>query len=197
MKTHELFLIYLHGFLSSPHSSKARQTVEYCQQVGMDDRIVVPKLADSPLQVASEIQKLIESRIARQRVVLMGSSLGGYYATYFAGKNNLQAALINPSIRPFEKWTAYIGEHKNYHSDRTHIVKPEYVEELRTLDYPVLENPGNFLLLTQTGDEVLDYRQGVEKFRFATSIVQQGGNHSFINFKAVLPLIFEFFAIKN
>lgn len=197
MTAHDYSVIYLHGFLSSPQSRKAQQTVDYCHSIGIGDRIHVPELTDSPLQNVRELQRHIDSASKTHPVVLMGSSLGGYYATYLAEQNNLAAVLINPAVRPFEYWTAYLGEHQNFYSGKTHKVTKEYIDELHSLECDKLSNPENFLLLVQAGDEVLDYRRALDKFTLANTFLQHGGDHSFVNYAAVLPLAFDFFAIKN
>ncbi len=122
----------------------------------------------------------------------MGSSLGGYYATFLAEEYGFPAVLINPAVRPFEFWRTHIGEHKNYYSDDVHIVTEEHIQELKDLEVINLTTPDNFMVLVQTGDETLDYRQAVEKFNSSHCIVRENGNHSYENFASELPAIFDF-----
>jgi|TARA_B100002003_G_C14156011_1_gene556586 hypothetical protein len=190
------YIIYLHGFLSSPQSKKAQQTVDYCNQFGIGDRIYVPELGTGPARTIAEIRRLIESR-DEDEVVLIGSSLGGFYATCVAEEFNLKAALVNPAVRPHQFWETHLGEHRNYYSGKIHRVTEEHINELKTIDSADLQYPQNFLLLLQKGDETLDYRQAAEKYQSSTCIIQENGNHSFENFDRVLPSIFKFLLARS
>lgn len=189
-------IIYLHGFLSSPASKKARQTIDYCRQHGMADRLLVPELHGGPAASIRQVQALIDARQGRP-VGLIGSSLGGFYATCLAERNGLRAVVVNPAVQPYLRWRDYLGEHRNYYSDTVHVVTEQHVAELQALDVRQLQEPGNYLLLAQTGDEVLDYRLAEGLYQLGTCIIQEGGNHSFENYADFLPVIFNFLAIKN
>ena len=128
---------------------------------------------------------------------LIGSSLGGFYATRLAESNNLRAAVINPAVRPCLRWHEYLGIHRNYYSDTLHEVTEQHIRELRELDVDRLAVPENYLLLAQTGDEVLDYRLAEALYQMGTCIIQEGGTHSFENYADFLPVIFDFLTIKN
>lgn len=184
-------LIYLHGFLSSPQSVKAQQTVSYCGEIGLGKAYTFPMMRNGPAQTIVELTQLIESKDTDD-IILMGSSLGGFYATHLSQMYGLPAVLINPAVRPFELWEQHVGEHRNYHTDEIHTVSREHIDELKDIDVKTLEQPENFLVFVQTADETLDYTQAVEKFSEANCIVRQGGNHSYENYTAELPLIFEF-----
>jgi predicted esterase YcpF (UPF0227 family) len=184
-------LLYLHGFLSSPQSVKAQQTASYCSEIGFEDGFTFPMMRNGPAQTVAELSQLIESK-SNADIVLMGSSLGGFYATYLSQKYDLPAVLINPAVRPFELWEEHIGEHRNYYTDEIQTVSREHIDELKGIDVEALKEPENFLVLVQTGDETLDYNQAVEKFSDANCLVRQGGNHSYENYLEELPLIFEF-----
>ena len=127
-----------------------------------------------------------------QNVVLIGSSLGGFYAMYIAEYYGVPAALVNPATGPFDRWQAYIGEHKNFYSEALITVTSEHVSELESLDVLNLSQPENFLLLVEEGDETLDYRKAVSKYAQSSQIVHTGGNHSYENYAADLPTIFSF-----
>jgi len=190
------FIVYLHGFLSSPESLKARQTVQYCKKIGLADKIHVPELDCGPAETIAQLTDFIAAK-NQYKVVLIGSSLGGFYATCLADCLNLPAALINPVVKPHQYWRTFLGEHKNFYSDRVHTVTQTHIEELRAMHRPELTHPKNFLLLAQKGDETLDYRQAQQRYRFSRCIIQDGGNHSFENYGTVLPIIADFLAIKN
>ncbi len=165
-------------------------TLAYCHEQGLGDNIHVPYLSGSPAQSMAQLEELIAGR--EDQLVLLGSSLGGYYATWLSEKHDAPAVLINPAVRPFELWQEHLGEHKNYYTDDVHVVTPEHIEEIRSLHCAELSRPGNFMVLLQTGDETLDYRLAAEKFAQSNLVIRQGGNHSYVNYEAELPAIFDF-----
>jgi len=185
------FLLYLHGFLSSPLSQKAQQTVNYCEQTGLGDFIEVPALGAGPAETIDQLKSILDAQ-DRAKVMLMGSSLGGYYATYLSQYFDAPAVLVNPAVRPFEHWKEHTGEHKNYYTDDVHVVTEKHINELKNFYVDELKNPDNIMVLVQTGDETLDYRLAVEKFADSHCIVRKGGNHSYENYVSELPMIFEF-----
>lgn len=122
---------------------------------------------------------------------MIGSSLGGFYATWLAEKHGLKAALVNPAVRPFELLRDYPGHQVNLYTGKSYEVTSRDLDDLRRLEVPAID-PARFLLLAQTGDQVLDYRQAVSKYRGARQIVIEGGDHSFRNFGDYLDLILQF-----
>lgn len=157
----------------------------------MADSISVPQMQFGPADTIKQLSQIVEAQ-HENSVVLIGSSLGGYYATYLANQYDLPAALVNPAVRPFELWQDHLGEHKNYYSDEIHVVTKTHIEELRQLDTPQLANPQDLLVLLQTGDETLDYRRALEKYGPSRCIVRENGNHSYENYSFELPAIFDF-----
>ncbi|MDO9319488.1 MAG: YqiA/YcfP family alpha/beta fold hydrolase [Gammaproteobacteria bacterium] len=192
MISNAFYLLYIHGFNSSPLSHKARVTHDYCTALGMTDRIAVPELSHVPSQAIAELCEIIEAQTLP--VALIGSSLGGYYATWFAERYQLRAALINPAVNPDALWQAHLGVNRNYYSGRRYEITTEHVAQLQALRVETLQFPENLLLLAQTGDETLDYRLAVDKYKSSPSIIQPGGDHSFVNYEATLPDIFRFLA---
>lgn len=186
------FVLYLHGFLSSPQSMKAQQTLAYCERIGLGERIAVPEMADGPAATIAQLHALIGQQ-GTQDLVLMGSSLGGYYATYLAEFYQAPAVLINPAVRPYELWQDHLGENRNYYSGEIHVVTEQHIDQLRQLEVDNLSNPENFRVFLQTGDETLDYRQALEKFSADHCVVHERGSHSYDNFEQELPAMFDFF----
>ena len=184
-------VLYLHGFLSSPQSKKAQQTLRYCVQRGMGENVLIPQMRFGPAQTMAELRALVESQDQR-RQVLIGSSLGGFYATYLAEEYGFPAVLINPAVRPFELWQEHLGRHRNYYTDEIHTVTKKHIEELKELDRSQLQYPRNYMVLLQSGDEVLDYTQAREKFESSRCIVRENGSHSYEDFADELPAIFDF-----
>lgn len=192
MSNPDFYLLYLHGFNSSPLSSKARITFDHCVHLGIADRIAVPELPHIPALAIAQMCEIIESQTLP--VVLMGSSLGGYYATHLAERYGLKAVLINPAVNPAQLWHEHLGENRNYYSGRRYTITEEHVQQLRDIDTTQLAQAQNYMLLVQTGDETLDYRLAVDKYKSSTRIIQEGGSHSFDNYAQMLPTIFQFLA---
>jgi uncharacterized protein len=184
-------LIYIHGFLSSPHSSKAQQTQAWLAQHHPEITYHCPALTPYPEQTRAELEQLVESLLPAP-IYVMGSSLGGFWASWLAEKYNLRAVLINTAIHPQELMPKYVGiELKSYHSTETFLLQQKHLDEFKALDVlPVRIK--NYWLLSQTGDEVLDYRQAAEYYAGAKQTLEAGGDHSFQNFEKHLEHIFTF-----
>jgi hypothetical protein len=183
-------IIYLHGFNSGPQSTKAQTLKRTLEARGLGDRFVCPQLPHRP----EEAIALVEREIARHppgSVTLIGSSLGGFYATYLAEKHGLRAVLVNPGVNPQRDLASYLGVQRNFYSGEEYQLTRDHIAAWRRLDTPVL-HPDRYLLLVETGDEVLDYREAVRKYAGCRQVVIEGGDHSFASFPEHLPLILEF-----
>lgn len=126
--------------------------------------------------------------------VLIGSSLGGYYATWLAETFGLRAAVVNPSVRPYELLMRYLGDNANLHTDEHYELGAEHVDQLRDLEVEI-RRPEALMYLVQTGDETLDYREAVEKYTGCTGIIEAGGSHGFDDFENRIPAILEFLGL--
>jgi len=202
MSTSRPLLIYIHGFNSSPDSFKAKELLSYLTQYQLQEYYLVPTLGHWPQESIAQLETIIQQYLAQHhsgKIALIGSSLGGYYATYLAEKYELSAVMINPAIRPYELLDDYIGENKNYHTDESYELTKEHMHQLKAIDVLPITRPERYLLLTQTNDETLDFQQGVEKFRLSPSIIQHGGSHGYDGFIAMIPTLLKFlqFRIKN
>lgn len=185
-------LLYVHGFLSSPLSFKARQTAAWLAMNYPDISFHCPQLPPYPAQTQHQLEQLVESLLP-QPVYLMGSSLGGFWATWLAEKYNLHAVLINPAVRPQDFMPAYLEvDLKSYHTDDSYHLHAAHIDEIIAADVPVTRK-SNYWLLVQTGDETLDYRQAVQKYAGCKQTVEQGGDHAFQGFERYLQYCIEFF----
>ena len=183
-------LIYLHGFNSSPDSRKAQQLKHYMNEHGLGDRYCCPALPTSGKSAVG----LVETEIARhprESITLVGSSLGGFYASYLAERHDLRAILINPAIFPHEDLRSYLGMQRNLYTQKSYELTEEHLVEWEKLYLPAI-HPERYLVLVETGDEVLDYRQALEKYKGAKQIVIEGGDHSLQSFPAHIQLILQF-----
>lgn len=183
-------IIYLHGFNSAPSSTKATQLKQAMEQHGLGQLYVCPALPSRPLEAIM----LIEKNIAKSKtpVTLIGSSLGGYYATYLTEKHQLKAVLVNPAVNANISLQPCLGKQKNYYTDEEYEFTEAHLDELQRLEVKSIRKPERYLLMVETGDELLDYREAVEKFKEAKQIVIQGGDHSFQHFTDYIETIIEF-----
>ncbi|HBV20281.1 MAG TPA: esterase YqiA [Nitrosomonas sp.] len=185
-------LLYLHGFNSSPQSHKASVMREYCRQHRPDIKLVIPQLPNYPQQAARFAQNLVEQYRQDYQVGLVGSSLGGYLATWLNHRYGYKAVLVNPAVKPFELFTDYLGKQFNPYSQEHYFLEEKHIQELQDLYIEVFNQADDLWLLQQTGDEVLDYRQAVEKYRLSRQTIEAGGNHSFVGFERYPSQIIDF-----
>jgi predicted esterase YcpF (UPF0227 family) len=180
-------IVYLHGFQSSPHSRKAIILQTYMQKIGRGDDFIAPFLPFDPKEARVTIEKTLPDG---ENITLVGSSLGGFYATYFAEQYNLKAVLINPAVHAHQLITP--GYWKNELTGEETYFTPMMQEALAQMDVKYLSYPERFFLLIEKGDEVLDYRQALAFYEGARQIVLEGGDHSFTRFDDYLDAIIQF-----
>ena len=183
-------LIYLHGFNSSPASTKARLLGAVMAERGLEDHYRCPELSHRP----AEAIRLVKAAIAELQprpITLIGSSLGGYYATWLAETYGLRAVLINPAVRPHQDLRAFLGAQQNLYTGERYTLTEDHLSEWAGL-FVRRVTPSRYLLLVETGDEVLDYREAVERYAGAKQVVVPGGDHSLKSFAAHVGLILEF-----
>lgn len=187
-------VVYLHGFNSSPASLKARLFVEYCAAHEIEGE--VPALSHDPDVAMSTAMSCI-IRGGNLPALLIGSSLGGYYATWFTEHYGVPSALVNPAVSPCDHLhSEFLGRQRNHYTGEEYEFTKAHVDALRNYDSPRIRDPHKYLLLVQTGDEVLDYRLAVERYRGCEQDVFTGGNHSYDNFADKLPRIMQFAGLQ-
>jgi predicted esterase YcpF (UPF0227 family) len=183
-------LIYLHGFNSSPGSHKAQLLQRYMEERDLGDQYRCPALPHLPRRAIAVVEAEM-AKHPRESITLVGSSLGGFYSTYLAERHDLRAVLINPAVYPHEDLRAYLGVQRNLHTHERYELTDAHLRQWERLYLPTVR-PQRYLLLVETGDEVLDYRKAVEKYQGARQIVIEGGDHSLQSFPEQIPLILEF-----
>ncbi|MCK9380299.1 MAG: esterase [Sulfuritalea sp.] len=182
-------ILYLHGFTSGPQSHKAQALGARMRERGLGDRFVCPQLPASPREAIA----LAKDLIARHGVgTVVGSSLGGYYATYLAETFDLKAVLVNPAVVAHLSLKDFVGPQRWLYSGESFEFTRDHVEQLRAIEVPVLSKPQRFWLLVEEGDETLDYRQAVARYAGARQTVLPGGDHSFTRWGDYLDPIIEF-----
>ena len=174
-------ILYLHGFRSSPQSTKARQMAAHFAPT--EHRFVCPQLPASPALAMELACELIEDRgDAAKDWALIGSSLGGFYATFLAERYGCRAALLNPAVHPEIDLGAHIGEGFSYDGETPFTFKPEYLDQLAALRVTAITQPHRYFLLAATGDEVLDWRQMRDHYVGATQRIIEGSDHAIAEF---------------
>ena len=185
-------LLYLHGFRSSPQSAKARTMAALVADRHPSVTWWCPQLPPSPQAAMA----LLDAGLAgwpKESTAVIGSSLGGFYATAIAERHACKAVVLNPAVNPARDLASYIGEQTAWHRPDEHFYfEPRFVEELRTLHAGALKTPENYLAIIAKGDEVLDWREMAARYRGAQIHLLEGGDHALSDFDALLPLILDF-----
>lgn len=185
-------IIYIHGFGGSGLGNKAT----ILRSLFYDETFVAPSLSIVPDLAVSTLCDLIEAFQSYDEVILMGSSLGGYYALYLSSKYNIPAVLINPAIYPYNTLEKSIGHVPNYYDLSSFEWRETHLNRLKS--YEVANpDPKNFLLLLQKGDEVLDYNEAINKLPLCEMIVEEGGDHSFVGIERHVETIKKFINAKR
>ncbi len=184
-------IVYLHGFNSSPASGKARQLGEHMAGIGRQADYYCPALPNSPREAIAHVKAELARRHP-ESVTLIGSSLGGFYATHLAEKHGWKAVLVNPAVHAHVLMRGALGTQTNWHSGEKWELTEAHLAELAALDVPAISQPERYLLLAQTGDEVLDYRDAAAYYAGATQIIEDGGDHGFAGFERHFQTILDF-----
>jgi predicted esterase YcpF (UPF0227 family) len=175
-------ILFIHGFASCGLGRKSRLLIE---RFGAD-RVLAPDLPFSPAGAIAHLERLLEENPVD---LLVGSSLGGYYATRLKQRHDIPAVLINPAVRPWELLDGHLGRHSRWCDGEPFEFTREHVAELQALYRPQLLADERYLVLLQSGDEVLDYRAAADYYRDFEVVIEQDGSHRFDNLAAYLPTI--------
>ena len=196
-------LVYLHGFRSGPASFKAKMIAKRLGSMPerFDGTLYVPDLGFDMSQAIKRVESTLKKRPAP--FVFIGSSLGGYYATYLAERSPIvlerspksKVVLINPSVKPFELLVDYVGWVENIYTKERFEVKLEHMNVLKEYYVPIITSPERYFLMVKTKDEVLDYWQAVNHYRGVHASIVAGGDHSFDDLDQYLDQIWAFLGV--
>ncbi len=186
-------ILYLHGFRSSPKSFKARVVQKALEDAGRAHELICPQLPASP-KAAMELALLLAERYAPDSLSIIGSSLGGFYATWLAERLGVRAVLLNPSVNPLKNLEHHVGVTTAWHSDEPFEFRREYIDELATLRVETITRPERYFLIAATGDEVLDYRDMVAHYAGARQHVIEGSDHAISEFPQYVDEVLAFCA---
>ena len=185
------YLLYLHGFRSSPRSFKARVVQQTLERAGHGERLICPQLPASP-KAAIELALELAAQHAPHNLAIVGSSLGGLYATWLAERLGARAVLVNPAVNPTRNLERHVGVTTNWHSDEPFEFRQEYIGELEALKVAQITRPERYFLLAATGDEVLDYRDMVAHYPGARQHVIDGSDHAIQEFPQYVDEVLAF-----
>ena len=176
-------LLYLHGFRSSPQSAKARVMAARMAAGHPGVHWWCPQLPPSP-RAAAELIARGTADWPAERMAVVGSSLGGFYATWLAARTGCRAVLVNPAVDPARDLAKYIGEQTAWHDPEAHFFfRPEYIDELRALQAGALPHPERLMAVIAKGDEVLDWREMTARYPGSLLRVVEGGDHALSDFE--------------
>ena len=187
-------ILYFNGFASSSKSDKVKILKKFFANEITNAKIIAPDLSNNFSETISQIEMLIE-RYSKFEICMMGSSLGGYYASYFATKLKAKAVLINPAIYPLEGFDIYLGKNKNFSTGDEFYINDEDIKYLRTISYKKYKNQRNTLILLESNDEVLSYKNTCSYYYGSNIDITFGGDHSYISLRKKLNKIRNFLNI--
>ena len=186
-------VVYIHGFNSSSASLKAQQLRHAWLQLGLpEEQLLIPELHHHPERAVAQLQAAIEQL---EQPVLVGSSLGGYYATYLAQQHHLKALLINPAVRPHHLFDGFFTEQENLYSGERWQLTESHLHGLAALEVAPPEDAERFCIWLQSGDETLDYCLAEQYYHGCSVHVEQGGDHGFQRFAEHFPELFAFVGV--
>lgn len=185
----KLNLLYLHGFNSAAASHKAQVLQAHMSNLNYGAQFFAPDLPHRPAQAMALLESYITHLSCKPTVV--GSSLGGFYATYLAERHDLNAVLINPAVAPYRLLAPLIGPQTNFYTGEQYNLTAQHLTELQALEVDTM-HPERYFLLLQMGDEVLDYRHALTRYAGAKQTVIPGGDHGFQQFEHYLDDILAF-----
>ena len=184
-------ILYLHGFRSSPASYKARIVEQRMAVLGHVADLICPQLPASP-QAAMALALSLVKDVPANELAVIGSSLGGFYATFIAEQLGCRAVLVNPSVDPLKNLAQAVGITTAWHSNEPFEFRQEYIAELAALKVAHITDPARYFLIAATGDEVLDYRDMTAHYAGARQHVIQGGDHAVSNFEVYVDHVLAF-----
>ena len=187
-------LVYLHGFRSSPNSTKAVMTGEAVKALSTSEHSYewyCPQLLASPGQSMDMVVQHIDQSKA-DRIVIIGSSLGGFYTNYLAEKYQCKGIVLNPAVYAARELEPHVGMMTAYDSEEPFDFKAEYINELRALQVERIIDPKRYFLIAAKGDELLDWKEMVAFYPGAKQLILEGSDHGIADYATHLPAVIEF-----
>lgn len=187
-------VVYLHGFRSSPSSSKAVMTGEAIRGLSSQSNPIewyCPQLLASPKESMDLVTRHIKNSRADQ-IIVIGSSLGGFYANYLAEQYACKAVVLNPAVRAARELAPHVGMLSAYDSDEPFDFRPEYIDELKALQIENISKSERYFLLAAKGDELLDWQEMAAFYPGAKQLILEGSDHGIADYSDHLPSVLKF-----
>jgi predicted esterase YcpF (UPF0227 family) len=186
-------IVYLHGFNSSPASVKGRKLAAACARLAQSPRVHLAALHHRPQIAVRDMQAWIAREVDDVRqLTLVGSSLGGYYATWLAEFHGARAVVINPAVTPAASLSAYLGPQQNRYTGERYELTPDHFAELARFNVARITRPERYLLLQRSGDELLDWREAVAHYGGSWQYIAGGGDHGWEAIDDEIPMMLRF-----
>jgi len=186
-------LVYLHGFNSSPQTVKGRKLAAVAAALDEPPRVHVPALHHRPALAMRDVRAWVDANVADlAALTFVGSSLGGFYATWLAERYGARAVVVNPSARPTESLAAHLGPQRNLHTGEAWELTPAHFAELEALAIRSLTRMDRYFLLMRSGDELIDWRIAVARYAGAWQYVLGGGDHGWEDIDDEIPSVLRF-----
>ena len=187
-------IVYIHGFNSSPSSHKANQLRARLEARGRQELFACPELSHWPERAMQQLQQQVAG-VPPGQLTLVGSSLGGFYATWLTEKLGCRAVLVNPAITPHEGLKAYLGPQKNLYTGHEYEFTQGHLEQLAGFYVERPQRMERYFLIHTTGDELLDWRIAVARYGGCRQIIVAGSDHGFAEFSDYVDSVLEFAAL--
>jgi hypothetical protein len=184
-------ILYLHGFRSSPHSAKAMMLAAHMQAAGRGAEFLCPQLPASPCEAIGVVEQCIR-HASPEKLTVIGSSLGGFYATWLAEQKGCKAVLLNPAVQPRRDLKQYVGVSTSYHSEAPFEFKPEYLDEFALFETDTITSPERYFLIAAKGDELLDWREMIAHYPGTQQCVVEGSDHGLSDFDRYIDRVIAF-----
>ncbi len=183
-------IFYFHGFASSADSTKAIVFNDFIKEKFPNISLHIPNIDNSIEKSFIQLEKLVGKNKGDR--LFIGSSLGGFYATYFAEKLGSKAVLINPASNPYLGMEMYLGKNINYSTNEEFYLTKKDLEILKLNNVLKVNSPANYLVLIETGDDVIPFKYTLDFYSGCNFRIVNGGSHSFDSFKEKLEIISKF-----
>ena len=191
-------LVYLHGFNSSPQTVKGRKLAAAAAALAAPARVYIPQLHHRPATAMRDVRTWLDANVVdRAALTFVGSSLGGYYATFLAEEFGARAAVINPAVRPASSLAAYVGLQRNLHTGEAWELTRGHFAELEDLYVTRLSRLNRYFLLMRSGDELLDWREAVMRYAGGWQFIMGGGDHGWEDIDDEIPSILRFAEVTH
>ena len=190
-------LLYLHGFRSSPQSFKAQRLHAWLAEHQPAVHWWCPQLPPSPREAMALVMRGIADWPVTHCAVL-GSSLGGFYATAVAEAKGWPAVLMNPAVDPARDLAVHIGQQTAFHEpNERFFFRAEFIAELRALTMPRITKQERYLPIIAKGDELLNWQEMSARYTGSPMRLIDGSDHALSDFDDHLPFLLRFLGLTD